>query len=137
MQTDLPGGSDGTHHIETCDLRCNMSHVTQGSKAGRCPDPPKAEGLWKPIRFEVGVQRLGPAGFWRSTVLGPPKAAVLGGDDRDRTDDPLLAKQVLSQLSYAPKARSVSKRAPAAQDRRAKRAGPTPKAARVGGPGRI
>ena len=103
----------------------------QASKAGRCPDPPKAEGLWKPIRFEVGVQRLGPAGFWRSTVLGPPKAAVLGGDDRDRTDDPLLAKQVLSQLSYAPKARSVSKRAPAAQDRRAKRAGPTPKAARA------
>ena len=26
-----------------------------------------------------------------------------GGDDRDRTGDPLLAKQVLSQLSYAPK----------------------------------
>ena len=25
------------------------------------------------------------------------------GGDRDRTDDPLLAKQVLSQLSYAPK----------------------------------
>src|SRR6185312_13977567 len=24
------------------------------------------------------------------------------GDDRDRTDDPLLAKQVLSQLSYVP-----------------------------------
>ena len=26
-----------------------------------------------------------------------------GGGGRDRTDDPLLAKQVLSQLSYAPK----------------------------------
>ena len=26
-----------------------------------------------------------------------------GGDYRDRTDDPLLAKQVLSQLSYTPK----------------------------------
>ena len=26
-----------------------------------------------------------------------------GGDERDRTDDPLLAKQVLSQLSYTPK----------------------------------
>ena len=26
-----------------------------------------------------------------------------GGGDRDRTDDPLLAKQVLSQLSYTPK----------------------------------
>ena len=25
-----------------------------------------------------------------------------GGGDRDRTDDPLLAKQVLSQLSYTP-----------------------------------
>jgi hypothetical protein len=28
-----------------------------------------------------------------------------GGADRDRTDDPLLAKQVLSQLSYSPIAR--------------------------------
>ena len=26
----------------------------------------------------------------------------LGGADRDRTDDPLLAKQMLSQLSYSP-----------------------------------
>ena len=26
-----------------------------------------------------------------------------GGGERDRTDDPLLAKQVLSQLSYAPR----------------------------------
>ena len=25
-----------------------------------------------------------------------------GGDNRDRTDDPLLAKQVLAQLSYTP-----------------------------------
>ena len=27
---------------------------------------------------------------------------VIGGGERDRTDDPLLAKQVLSQLSYTP-----------------------------------
>jgi hypothetical protein len=27
----------------------------------------------------------------------------LGGGERDRTDDPLLAKQVLSQLSYTPR----------------------------------
>ena len=26
----------------------------------------------------------------------------IGGDSRARTDDPLLAKQVLSQLSYTP-----------------------------------
>ena len=30
-------------------------------------------------------------------------ATAPGGGGRDRTDDPLLAKQVLSQLSYAPK----------------------------------
>ena len=28
-----------------------------------------------------------------------------GGADRIRTDDPLLAKQMLSQLSYSPEAR--------------------------------
>ena len=28
---------------------------------------------------------------------------VPGGDERDRTADPLLAKQVLSQLSYIPR----------------------------------
>ena len=32
---------------------------------------------------------------------------LFGGDERDRTDDPLLAKQVLSQLSYTPISRSA------------------------------
>ena len=32
----------------------------------------------------------------------------IGGDERVRTDDPLLAKQVLSQLSYTPIVRSIS-----------------------------
>ena len=31
-----------------------------------------------------------------------PTLKLDGGDNRDRTDDPLLAKQVLSQLSYTP-----------------------------------
>ena len=31
-----------------------------------------------------------------------PRTFALGGDKRDRTADPLLAKQVLSQLSYTP-----------------------------------
>ena len=30
------------------------------------------------------------------------KTGKPGGASRDRTDDPLLAKQVLSQLSYGP-----------------------------------
>ena len=31
-----------------------------------------------------------------------------GGDERDRTADPLLARQVLSQLSYTPAPQQVS-----------------------------
>ena len=31
-----------------------------------------------------------------------------GGDNRDRTDDPLLAKQVLSQLSYTPSSKILA-----------------------------
>ena len=42
----------------------------------------------------------------KSPVMMPmpnrPANADRGGGGRDRTDDPLLAKQVLSQLSYAP-----------------------------------
>ncbi len=36
--------------------------------------------------------------FSAAWMVGPGA----GGADRDRTDDPLLAKQVLSQLSYSP-----------------------------------
>ena len=39
----------------------------------------------------------------RSEIPRDNAAAAHGGGGRDRTDDPLLAKQVLSQLSYAPK----------------------------------
>ena len=41
-------------------------------------------------------ERTGVARHFSSTV------ERFGGADRDRTDDPLLAKQVLSQLSYSP-----------------------------------
>ena len=34
--------------------------------------------------------------------LSTPLPKKVGGAGRDRTDDPLLAKQVLSQLSYGP-----------------------------------
>ena len=42
--------------------------------------------------------------FFRSVMCSPilPFSLSGGGDERDRTDDPLLAKQVLSQLSYTP-----------------------------------
>ena len=35
-------------------------------------------------------------------LLAAVSSSAFGGDERDRTDDPLLAKQVLSQLSYTP-----------------------------------
>ena len=48
-------------------------------------------------------------------------ACLSGGADRDRTGDPLLAKQVLSQLSYSPLLVSSPKRKSFAKQRRAKR----------------
>jgi hypothetical protein len=47
-------------------------------------------------------------------------ALLFGGADRVRTDDPLLAKQVLSQLSYSPGSRSRSKKAEVRSDRGSK-----------------
>lgn len=41
----------------------------------------------------------------------PEVSGSFGGASRDRTDDPLLAKQVLSQLSYGPKRTRVTVRA--------------------------
>ena len=36
------------------------------------------------------------------SLKGSSDISIRGGDKRDRTADPLLAKQVLSQLSYTP-----------------------------------
>ena len=38
----------------------------------------------------------------RSNHLSYAPVSFFGGDEEDRTPDPLLAKQVLSQLSYTP-----------------------------------
>ena len=51
----------------------------------------------------------------RETSLQTPRMLAMtcgaedGGADRDRTDDPLLAKQVLSQLSYSPRPRALAR----------------------------
>jgi hypothetical protein len=39
---------------------------------------------------------------WRGPISARDAVLHLGGDDRIRTGDPLLAKQVLSRLSYIP-----------------------------------
>ena len=41
--------------------------------------------------------------YWLKPTTNHQKLiTIYGGGERDRTDDPLLAKQVLSQLSYTP-----------------------------------
>ena len=40
--------------------------------------------------------------MWPEVFGRGPCQPAYGGDKRDRTADPLLAKQVLSQLSYTP-----------------------------------
>jgi hypothetical protein len=39
---------------------------------------------------------------WQGASKDSGCGGKVGGADRDRTDDPLLAKQMLSQLSYSP-----------------------------------
>ena len=39
---------------------------------------------------------------YRAPSLMIPRSEIIGGGERDRTDDLLLAKQALSQLSYTP-----------------------------------
>ena len=64
-------------------------------------------GLEPPTSRLSGVRSnhlsYAPMVFSVATSLAPRFAAfAVGGDEEDRTPDPLLAKQVLSQLSYTP-----------------------------------
>ena len=53
-------------------------------------------------------------------LIADVRECTMGGGDRDRTDDLLLAKQVLSQLSYTPVPRSSRPATGSAQDRPAR-----------------
>ena len=48
------------------------------------------------FRYSIFKEHLSLANIWSPWVL-------FGGDEENRTPDPLLARQVLSQLSYTPK----------------------------------
>ena len=50
----------------------------------------------------TALLRLAPAKPKGSNLQDSPARGIFGGRDRVRTCDPLLAKQVLSQLSYTP-----------------------------------
>ena len=54
-----------------------------------------------PLRAFSRSRRLESA-FFLSTHIMISRGEIIGGGERDRTDDLLLAKQALSQLSYTP-----------------------------------
>ena len=76
-------GGAGPHQRLNTYSQCQRTKTTGGVKRR----PPK------PVSTSPPIRPIPPA---RST---PPS---VGGGERVRTDDLLLAKQVLSQLSYAP-----------------------------------
>ena len=55
-----------------------------------------------PLSASLQSHLVGLIDFRLISALCRTASKALGGDNRDRTDDPLLAKQVLSQLSYTP-----------------------------------
>jgi hypothetical protein len=53
----------------------------------------------QPVKIEASSSRRPSL----TSRFAPYHALQIGGADRDRTDDPLVANQVLSQLSYSPR----------------------------------
>ena len=68
------------------------------------PLPVLFHRVWASLR-EVGTSGLEPPTSRLSGVRSNhlSYAPIFGGDEENRTPDPLLAKQVLSQLSYTPR----------------------------------
>ena len=90
----------------------------------RRPAPQRSAGRWPPRRVEGtdqgsdgvstgswdGIRVLVPCGFPGSSRVSSiclPAGGGGGGDEETRTPDPLLAKEVLYQLSYVPSASAV------------------------------
>ena len=98
-----------------------VSGCARSGNADPCPRPDRANpnrrtalAMDRPVsrhpdtifssRFHQNSRAPKPAANFVSFRISdrPPQAAASGGAERDRTADPLLAKQVLSQLSYSP-----------------------------------
>ena len=87
------------------------SHGFSGTGLGRFRPKPKTPGSFQTyLLFTMYSEQASvlsdDANFYFFRRIFPrytpiPRSAI-GGAERDRTADPLLAKQVLSQLSYSP-----------------------------------
>ena len=112
-----PGSHPACHHAHPDahqnlihpdkDHRRPRAHTQRAATARPRPGPRVPAGPAAPNsdfpRYSAAPGGRAPAHLPLATPpLGTPGGRAPGGDDRDRTGDPLLAKQVLSQLSYAP-----------------------------------
>src|SRR5437667_1587371 len=72
------------------------------SSTGR-PTASAAKTMWNPSDTAICARAAwSDVSATMINITGRPQALMLSGDERTRTADPLLAKQVLYQLSYVP-----------------------------------
>ena len=76
------------------------------ARSGSALTAPRAVIHYRPVRFPSNCRFSVPA-----SAAVRPFAPPCGGDEGNRTLDPLLAGQVLSQLSYTPVSGELLKRA--------------------------
>jgi hypothetical protein len=98
--------------LSKMDLKRRLPRLNSHNSEPRRPKTPSTKTLPRPSQPRTGTRKLcnhGPSKICqqdrpstRSTKQDRPSKIPAGGARRDRTDDLLLAKQALSQLSYGP-----------------------------------
>ena len=106
LRTRLPSYLQTLHHIRSArpsmgssdlgsDVSNNLSAIVNTWKL------PDISSLHNVIRTGINLIEAMQT-YFSPRISCPPVQHQIGGAERDRTADPLLAKQVLSQLSYSP-----------------------------------
>ena len=95
--------------ITRIQKRTNPIHLSKNNHPARFRTPREQHNddlttiVSRGSRIRSSPPYPGPALTTPSKLIIHYREAVLNGGERVRTDDPLLAKQVLSQLSYTPR----------------------------------
>ena len=106
----------GSKHSNALTFKCFDPFFVGGDKRDRTADLLRAKQAlshlsYTPKRALVGQSGLEPPTSRLSVVCSNQLSywpIYSGGDERNRTADPLLARQVLSQLSYTPTIRECT-----------------------------
>ena len=113
--------------LHICPSANALAAPPRGMPATACLDcfPPRPLAAPDAIAFRRLLRKRLPARPARRLTV-KPRGLTGSGGDRARTDDPLLAKQVLSQLSYTPGVcpAFAKKHRPDRRNRRFRRKGP-------------